>query len=200
MGQSQQAAEEAVEGSLRLPLLLELLSQLKQALPPPGQHPQSQPEPAAPPIRAPPAEDRRSSLPATPLKHHSEKASKASDEIELEGQWLTLCSVLIEKRVSSISSLQPSQAEQTHISCEEAGRDVPVVMLTTFDNNHVTGNPPRQDSKPFNLKVWATPSKGAALGCFLPFKVSEWKKESGDLGVFFITSDTPKPSDFSNMS
>lgn len=62
MGQSQQAAEEAVEGGLILPLLLELLSQLKQALPPPVQHPQSQPEPALPPIRAPPAEDKRSSL------------------------------------------------------------------------------------------------------------------------------------------
>lgn len=62
MGQSQQAAEEAVEGGLILPLLLELLSQLKQALPPPVQHPQSQPEPALPPIRAPPpVEDKRSS-------------------------------------------------------------------------------------------------------------------------------------------
>ncbi len=62
MGQSQQAAEEAVEGGLVLPLLLELLSQLKQALPPPVQHPQSRPEPALPPIRALPAEDKRSSL------------------------------------------------------------------------------------------------------------------------------------------
>lgn len=62
MGQSQQAAEEAVEGGLVLPLLLELLSQLEEALPPPVQHPQSQPEPALPPIRAPPAEDERSSL------------------------------------------------------------------------------------------------------------------------------------------
>lgn len=71
MGQSQQAAEEAVEGGLVLPLLLELLSQLKQALPPPVQHPQSQPEPTMPPIRAPPAEDKSSSpLVATALKHH----------------------------------------------------------------------------------------------------------------------------------
>lgn len=65
MGQSQQAAEEAVEGGLVLPLLLELLSQLKQALPPSVQHPQCQPESALPPIRAPPSEDRRSFL------HHS---------------------------------------------------------------------------------------------------------------------------------
>lgn len=71
MGQSQQAAEEAVEGGLVLPLLLELLSQLKQALPPPVQHPQSQPEPTIPPIRAPPAEDKcPSPLVATALKHH----------------------------------------------------------------------------------------------------------------------------------
>lgn len=62
MSQSQQAAEEAVEGGLVLPLLLELLSQLKEALPPSVQHPQSQPESALPPIRAPPAEDKRSSL------------------------------------------------------------------------------------------------------------------------------------------
>lgn len=67
MGQSQQAAEEAVEGGLILPLLLELLSQLKQALPPPVQHPQSQPEPALPPIRAPPAEDE-----CTPPRHSTE--------------------------------------------------------------------------------------------------------------------------------
>lgn len=52
MGQSQKAAEEAVEGGLVLPLLLELLSQLKQALPPSSQHPQSQPESKLPPIRA----------------------------------------------------------------------------------------------------------------------------------------------------
>lgn len=52
VGQSQQAAEKAMQGGLVLPLLLELLSQLKQALPPHTQHPQSQPEPALPPIRA----------------------------------------------------------------------------------------------------------------------------------------------------
>lgn len=60
MGQSQKAAEEAVEGGLVLPLVLELLSQLKQALPPPVQHPQSQPESTLPPIRAPLAEDEGS--------------------------------------------------------------------------------------------------------------------------------------------
>lgn len=63
MGQSQQTAEEAVEGGLVLPLLLELLSQLKQALPPPVQHPRTQPEPAPPPIRAP----RRPRTDAPPL-------------------------------------------------------------------------------------------------------------------------------------
>lgn len=52
MSESQQAAEEAVEGGLVLPLLLELLSQLEQALPPPVQHPQLRAGPAAPPIRA----------------------------------------------------------------------------------------------------------------------------------------------------
>lgn len=62
MAQSQQAAEEAVQGGLVLPLLLELLSQLKEALPPPVQHPQSQPETSEPPIRAPPAQDKSSSL------------------------------------------------------------------------------------------------------------------------------------------
>lgn len=58
MAQSQQAAEEAVQGGLVLALLLELLSQLEEALPPPVQHPQSQPETRQPPIRAPPAEDQ----------------------------------------------------------------------------------------------------------------------------------------------
>lgn len=58
MAQSQQAAEEAVQGGLVLALLLELLSQLEEALPPPVQHHQSQPETRQPPIRAPPAEDR----------------------------------------------------------------------------------------------------------------------------------------------
>lgn len=62
MAQSQQAAEEAVQGGLVLPLLLELLSQLEEALPPPVQHPQSQPETSEPPIRAPPAQDKSSSL------------------------------------------------------------------------------------------------------------------------------------------
>lgn len=41
-----------MEGGLVLPLLLELLSQLEQALPPLVQHPQLQAGPAAPPIRA----------------------------------------------------------------------------------------------------------------------------------------------------
>lgn len=41
-----------MEGGLVLPLLLELLSQLEQALPPPVQHPQLRTGPALPPIRA----------------------------------------------------------------------------------------------------------------------------------------------------
>lgn len=41
-----------MEGGLVLPLLLELLSQLEQALPPPVQHPQLRTGPAVPPIRA----------------------------------------------------------------------------------------------------------------------------------------------------
>lgn len=60
MAQSQQAAEEAVQGGLVLALLLELLSQLEEALPPPVQHPQSQPETSEPPIRVPPAQDKSS--------------------------------------------------------------------------------------------------------------------------------------------
>lgn len=52
VSKTQQAAEEAVEGGLVLPLLLELLSQLEQALPPLVQHPQLQAGPAVPPIRA----------------------------------------------------------------------------------------------------------------------------------------------------
>lgn len=52
-----------MEGGLVLPLLLELLSQLEQALPPLVQHPQLQAAPAVPPIRAFAGRGRVSSSP-----------------------------------------------------------------------------------------------------------------------------------------
>lgn len=52
-----------MEGGLVLPLLLELLSQLEQALPPLVQHPQLQSGPAVPPIRAFAGRGRVSSSP-----------------------------------------------------------------------------------------------------------------------------------------
>lgn len=68
-----------MEGGLVLALLLELLSQLEQALPPPVQHPQLRAGPAVPPIRASAGRRRISSSsfssyfsfpPASQLKHH----------------------------------------------------------------------------------------------------------------------------------
>lgn len=57
-----------MEGGLVLPLLLELLSQLKQALPPPVQHPQLRAGPAVPPIKAFAGRGRVSYSPCLPAE------------------------------------------------------------------------------------------------------------------------------------
>lgn len=75
-----------MEGGLVLPLLLELLSQLKQALPPPVQHPQLRAGPAVPPIRAFAGRELVSSSPCLPAEAPQVERSNSTHSERFTGR------------------------------------------------------------------------------------------------------------------